>query len=125
MDISGKINRILPVETGLNKNGNTWRKQKFVLTVPGQFEKIVCFDVWGDRISLDNFSENEEVKVYFDAESREYQGKYYTDLKAWKIDKAGTISQPQPQNNSNYNSNVPPPPSEPAYNDLQDDDLPF
>jgi len=125
MDISGKINKILPAETGVGRNGNAWRKQKFVLSVPGQFEKIVCFDVWGDRISLDNFAENEEVKVHFDIESREYQGKYYSDIKAWRIDKMSGAGQNQAPTGYAANVPPPPPPPEPSYNDMPDDDLPF
>jgi hypothetical protein len=44
---------------------------------------------WGDKAdTLLEVSTGDELKVSFDVESREYNGRWYTDLKAWKIEPA-------------------------------------
>ena len=84
MDISGKILQLLPVQTGQGKNG-TWKKQDFILETGDQYPKKVCIAVWGDKIDLGSFQPGDLVEVSFDVESREYNGRWYTDVKAWKI----------------------------------------
>lgn len=84
MDISGKIIQFLPAQTGNGKNG-TWKKQEFVLETGDTYPKKVCIAVWGDKIDIASFKTGETVNVSFDVESREYNGKWYTDVKAWKV----------------------------------------
>jgi hypothetical protein len=84
MDISGRIIKLLPLQTGEGKNG-TWKKQEFIIEVPGQFPKKVCFSVWGDKIAQFPLKLDEEVTVSFDLESREYNNRWYTEAKAWKV----------------------------------------
>lgn len=84
MEISGRIIQLLPVQTGQGKNG-TWKKQDFILETGDTYPKKVCIAVWGDKIDLAQFKSGEQVEVSFDVESREYNGRWYTDVKAWKI----------------------------------------
>lgn len=84
MDISGKIIQFLPVQTGSGKNG-TWKKQEFILETGDTYPKKVCIAVWGDKIDIAGFKAGETINVSFDVESREYNGKWYTDVKAWKV----------------------------------------
>jgi hypothetical protein len=84
MDISGKIIQFLPVQTGSGKNG-TWKKQEFILETGDTYPKKVCIAVWGDKIDIASFKAGETINVSFDVESREYNGKWYTDVKAWKV----------------------------------------
>src|ERR1700753_2737902 len=84
MDISGKIVQLLPLQTGQGKNG-TWKKQEFVLETGDTYPKKVCIAVWGDKIDMGPVKPGSAVTVSFDVESREYNGKWYTDVKAWKI----------------------------------------
>ena len=86
MELTGKIIKVLPMQTGTGKNG-TWKKQEYVLETTGQISRKVCFNIWGDKIDQYKLTEGTEVKVSFDLESREYNGKWYTDVKAWKIDR--------------------------------------
>lgn len=87
MEIQGKIVSVLPILSGEGRNG-TWRKQEFVIeTSDQQYPKKICFSQWGDNIDKANVQENELVKVFFDVESREYNGRWYTDCKAWRVDK--------------------------------------
>src|SRR5216684_8592496 len=96
MDISGKILQYLPLQTGQGKNG-TWKKQEFVLETGDTYPKKVCIAVWGDKIDMSSFKPGEAVTVSFDVESREYNGKWYTDVKAWKIvSKQDGSSEPAP-----------------------------
>jgi hypothetical protein len=87
MEITGKIIRINPPQTGQGRNGE-WKKQEIVIQTEGPYPKSVCFTVWNNKIDLDLFSENQSVKVSFDPESREFNGRWYTDLIAWRISKA-------------------------------------
>jgi hypothetical protein len=115
MDISGKIIQLLPLQTGQGKNG-TWKKQEFILETGDTYPKKVCIAVWGDKIDMNSFKTGDMVDVSFDVESREYNGRWYTDVKAWKLQKkSGNVGSPAN--------------SVPAYNDMpppaSDDDLPF
>lgn len=85
MDIKGRVLQLLPLQTGEGKNG-TWKKQDFVIETDGQYPKKVCISAWGDKINEGALKVGNEVNVSFDIESREYNGRWYTDVKAWKID---------------------------------------
>ena len=84
MDISGKIIQLLPAQQGQGKNG-TWKKQEFILETGDTYPKKVCIAVWGDKIDLNSFKIGDAVDVAFDVESREFNGRWYTDIKAWKL----------------------------------------
>ncbi len=117
MEITGKVFRILPLVTGQGRNGE-WRKQEFVLEIEaGQFPKKICLSLWGDKIDQAGLTEGETVKAFFDVESREYNGRWFTEAKAWRIEKgAGTAQSSVPAEES---YNPPLETSSPA------DDLPF
>lgn len=85
MELSGKIVQLLALQKGEGKNGG-WKKQEFVIETSGNYPKKVCFSLWGDKIDQSPLSEGTAVKVSFDVESREYNGKWYTDAKAWKVE---------------------------------------
>ena len=87
MDISGKIIQLLPAQTGNGKNGQ-WKKQEFILETGDTYPKKVCIAVWGDKIDMASFKIGDALDVSFDVESREYNGKWYTDVKAWKVNSA-------------------------------------
>ena len=86
MEIVGKIIKLLPLQTGQGKNGQ-WKKQDYLLEYGDQCPKTVCFNLWGDKVDQFALAEGETVTVHFDVESREFNGKYYTDVKAWRVDK--------------------------------------
>jgi len=92
MDINGVIFKINGIQTGEGKNG-TWQKQEFIIETDEQFPKKVCFQIWGDKTGiLKSLKEGDRINVAFNAESREFNGKWYTDLRAWKIDRASKDS---------------------------------
>jgi len=84
LEISGKIIEILELKSGKSANGE-WRKQEYVLETEAQYPKKVCFMAWGDKIDQFNIQQGETVAVSIDLESREYNGRWYTDVKAWKV----------------------------------------
>ncbi len=89
MDVVGKLIKILPEQSGTGKNG-VWRKQDFVLeTSDDKYPKKACLQAWGDKIdALHRFSIGDEIKVAFNIESREYNEKWYNDLRIWKVEAA-------------------------------------
>ena len=111
MEISGKIIQVLDEKSGQSARG-PWRKQEYVLETGGKYPKKVCFMVWGDRIDEFGIREGQEIKVEVDLESREYNGRWYTDVKARSVTAVGGAGDDQgpPMDQS-------PPPF--------DDDLPF
>ena len=96
LEISGKIIEILEVKSGQSANGE-WRKQEYVLETEAQYPKKVCFMAWGDKIDQFNIQQGETVAVAIDLESREYNGRWYTDVKAWKVSRDdATAGSPPP-----------------------------
>ncbi len=127
MDILGKLSELLPEQGGQGKTGNAWRKRSFVIeTMDTQYPKKVCFDVWGDKIDqLQAVGIGEEIEVSFDIESREFNGKWYTNAKAWKFEKkqAGAAAPQSQGNNPLPGVGEMPPPPPPSMEPT--DDLPF
>jgi hypothetical protein len=87
LELTGKITQILPEKSGTTARG-PWRKQEYVLEVPGEYPKQVCFMVWGDKIDQFGIQQGQELTVHFDLESREWNGRWYTDVRAWRIEPA-------------------------------------
>jgi hypothetical protein len=91
-ELSGKVVKILPEQTGQGQYGK-WVKQEFVIETIDKYPKKVCFTTWADKTDeVKKLFEGDEVTVSFNAESREFRERWYTDLKAWKIQKAGAGS---------------------------------
>lgn len=131
MELSGKVFKVMPVESGEGKNG-TWKKQQVVIETDssGKYPKKVCVVFWSDLVNSDSFIDGKDISIEFDIESREYNGKWYTDVKAWKINSSAAAS----NNNSSASNNSKPLVNEnaaPAHNlsdvpnEQIDDDLPF
>ncbi|PPR75001.1 MAG: hypothetical protein CFH06_02025 [Alphaproteobacteria bacterium MarineAlpha3_Bin5] len=87
MELSGKIIQLLPEKSGESSRG-PWRKQEYILETEGQYSKTVCFMVWSDKIDEFAIKEGENLIVSIDLESREYNGRWYTDVRAWKVARA-------------------------------------
>jgi hypothetical protein len=105
--VSGSVIHILPEQTGAGKNG-TWRKRDFVIETKDQYPKKICMTQWGD-----------EITAHIDIASREYNGRWYTDVKAWKIELGDSDGFIEEGNAAPVSKKTPPP-----LVDV-DDDLPF
>ncbi|SOE20766.1 protein of unknown function [Spirosomataceae bacterium TFI 002] len=122
MEIQGKIIQVLPLQTGEGKNG-PWKKQDFVIETESQYPKKVCISMWGDKIDEDLIQEGNPVVASIDVESREYNGRWYTDVKAWKVEGqsgGGAPSAPAAQQSAAPAANTPLPQALEG-----EDDLPF
>ncbi|MCK9421053.1 MAG: DUF3127 domain-containing protein [Bacteroidales bacterium] len=119
MEITGKIIRVLALQQGEGKNG-PWKKQEYVIETSDKIPRKVCFSLWGDKVDQFRLTEGAEAGISFDLESREYNGRWYTDVKAWKVTKkqpAGNAADSESQI-QDYSSGMPP-------EDAPPDDLPF
>lgn len=87
MEIVGKIIQVLPAQEGVSKNtGNPWKTQSYVLETQEQYPRKVCFEIFGeDRIKNNPCQLDDLVTVSFDIESREFNGRWYTSIRAWRV----------------------------------------
>ena len=124
MEITGKIIAVLPERGGVSKTGNEWKTQEYVIETHEQYPKKVCFNVFGaDKIAQFNIQAGDEMTVSFDINAREYQGRWYNDIRAWKVER-GTASGAAPMDIPVSNApKVEVPDFSKAANDP--DDLPF
>jgi hypothetical protein len=121
MNIIGKLIQVLPLQTGTGKNGE-WKKQDIIIETKGQYPKKVCIAIWGDKMNTSALQTGNELDVSFDVESREFNGKWYTDVKAWKIDLA--VNGESNSQNSDSNNPMPDISDLPNFTDSTGD-LPF
>ncbi|MBD5185711.1 MAG: DUF3127 domain-containing protein [Bacteroidales bacterium] len=89
MEITGKIIQVMDEVGGTSRAGNAWRKREYVLETQETYPKKVCFNFFGDRIDQYPMQVGDLMTVSFDLESREFNGRWYTDVRAWKAEKAG------------------------------------
>ena len=124
-EVEGRLHRVFPTESRSEK----FQTREFVLEVAdGNYPQLIKFQAVQDRCSmLDRFNEGDQVKVSFDLRGREWQGKYFTNLNAWRLGKpqasaaptAGTSSPPASEPGS-----FPSAADEPGFG-ADNDDLPF
>lgn len=91
MEIEGRLIQKLGIQSGKSARGD-WAKQEFVIEFQeGNFPSKACFSVWGaDKVKdLEKYQPGDQIKVAFNVSSREFNGKWYTDLRAWRISPAG------------------------------------
>ena len=87
MEITGKITHIGAVQTGEGQKG-TWNKFQAVITeTEGQYPKSLAFDVFNDKVSV---AMDEVCTIHFETKANLYQGKYYTNISAWRKTGGGT-----------------------------------
>lgn len=119
MEIKGKIIVALPEQSGVSKSGNNWKKREYVLETMETYPKKVHFDLFGDRADQYPLNVGEVVTLSFDIESREYNGRWFTSIRGWKVDKdqapAPPMGAPAPAAD----------PLAPQFGPTSDDDIPF
>jgi hypothetical protein len=94
MEVVGKIIQVLPIQEGVGRNGNPWKLQGYVLETLDQYPRKVHFEVFGeDRIKMNPCDVDQLVTVSFDIESREFNGRWYTSIRAWKIQQGDMTQQ--------------------------------
>lgn len=137
MEIEGRIIAALPEQGGVSaRTGNQWKSQDFVIETHEQYPKRCVFRVFGaDRLSQFNIQVGEEMRVSFDIDAHEYQGRWYNDIRAWqvvRIDPAAAQAgqnamQPEPAASFGAQPAATAPFGEPAAQEGEGaaDDLPF
>ena len=86
MELIGKIIQVLPLQEGVSKAGNAWKKQEYILETLGtQYPRKVCFNLFGDNVDKFPLQVGQDVTVSIDLESREFNGRWYTDVRAWNV----------------------------------------
>ena len=113
LEVEGKLTHLLERRSGVSANGTNWTSQDFVIEIPGQYPQSAVFNVYGDRVQLDQYQIGENIKVSFDIRGREYQGRYFVNLEAFRIDRVDGADMPPDE--------PPPAADEPPL----DDSMPF
>lgn len=124
MDITGKIIMAFPEISGESKAGKPWKKREYVLETMDSFPKKIFFDFFGEKADQYPLEIGQVIKLYFDINCREYNGRWFTSISGWKYENASenqpeASSEPQNPYGAPY---IPPVEINPAG---QEDDLPF
>ena len=88
MELTGKIIAVLEKRSGQSaRTGANWATQDYVLeTINEQYPKRCLFNVFGeDKINEFNIQLGNVVTVSFDINAREYNGRWYNDVRAWRV----------------------------------------
>ncbi len=130
MDLTGKVIAILQPRSGVStRTGNPWMTQEYVIEIPGQYPRKMLFNIFGeDRIKQFNIQAGEEITVQFDIDAREFNGRWFNDIRAYNIIR-GQIAQSVPQATTTQaappQTNSPFPPAQEPAGENAADDLPF
>lgn len=129
MEITGKIIVAAEPRGGVSaRTGNSWKVQEFVIETHDQFPRRCMFSVFGeDKLKEMNIQVGDELTVSFDIDAREYNGRWYNDLRAWKVQRAaapGAAAAPAPADIPAPTVAAADPLAAPAAGDPADD-LPF
>ncbi|MBP5333047.1 MAG: DUF3127 domain-containing protein [Bacteroidales bacterium] len=135
LELEGTLRQKLGVQSGMSSRGS-WTKQEFVLEYPdGNFTSQVCMLAFGqDKVQeLAKYQVGDRIKVSFNLKSREYNGRWYTDIQIWRIAPAGNVASAPaaPAAPAAPVQQAPPPYQAPApsFDDMPaddpSDDLPF
>ena len=133
MEIIGKVVRLGTLLEGTSARG-PWRKQELIIETEEQYPRTVCLLCWSNQIDeIQKFAPGQTIKAQIEISSREFNGKWYTDVRAWRFDPVGATAAPaaaaaQPAQPAKHQT--PPPAAAPAteyYPPAEDssDDLPF
>lgn len=123
-ELEGKIHLIDEVQEF--KSGFT--KREFVVeAMDGQYAQMIKFELVKEKTALtDNCSVGDQVKVFFDIRGNEYNGRYYVNLNAWKLEKMGAEAggAPPVADDDGPPSHMQEPPAD-LMGDTDDDEVPF
>jgi hypothetical protein len=92
LELVGKIVQMQDLQTGTSAKGD-WKKQEFILETEEQYPRKICISLWGDRIAdIAGVQLNKElITVSIAIESREFNGRWYTDVRGWKIQRGQAV----------------------------------
>ena len=119
MEIKGKIIAVLPERGGVSQAGKEWMTQEYVLETEDRYPRKMSFSVFGaERIAQFNIQLGEVLTVKFEIDCKEYNGRWYNSITAWKVER---------ENQQPVATEAPAvaPPSSEIFNQQQNDDLLF
>lgn len=94
MELSGRVIAVLEPRGGVSRNGNEWKVQEYVIETHDQYPRRMCFDVFGaDKIQQFNIQMGEELNVSFDIDAREWQGRWFNSIRAWRVERVNPNAQ--------------------------------
>jgi hypothetical protein len=128
MEVKGKIIQKFELQSGTSKAGNPWKKQNYLLETLDNIPRKIYFDFFGDRADQYPLNVGDMINLSFDIECREYQGRYYTDIRGWKAEKINETAvpvAPQAPVAGNAPAPISPAITDATFEQSQDDDLPF
>ena len=118
MQITGTLVQKLEKINGKSANGE-WQKQEFIISVGDKYPKQVCLSAWGERCDeLENIQIGDTVTAELEISSREYNGKWYTEVRVWKFQNINQAPKVQENTQPAVQSNAYP-------KEEAKDDLPF
>ena len=87
MELTGRIIAVMEPRSGVSaRTGNSWMTREYVIEVPGQYPKRCVFNIFGeDRIKQFNIQMNEDITIQFDIDAREYNGRWFNDIRAYNV----------------------------------------
>ena len=87
VELKGRLLEKLAPVSGDGRNGR-WEKQEFIIETDDQYPKKICISLWNDKLPmLENIVDGDRIKVSVNIESREYNSRWYTDIRAWRIER--------------------------------------
>ena len=84
MEVEGKVIQFIGERSGTSKAGNPWKVKEYVLETNENYPRKIAFDFFGDRADQFPLNVGDEIRLSFDIESREYQGRWFTSIRGWK-----------------------------------------
>jgi len=116
LSIKGKISRKLNIESGTSKAGKEWKKQTFLLDTGAQYNPEICFQLFGEEKieMLNHHNEGDQVEVSFNLSSKEYNGRYFHNIDAWRIENRDNKLTNEMENTPKFDAPT-----------TEEDDLPF
>lgn len=98
MELAGRVIAVLEPKNGTSRNGNEWMVQEYVIETHDQYPRRMCFDVFGaDKIQQFAIKVGEELNVSFDIDAREWQGRWFNSIRAWKVERVGQAQPAAPE----------------------------
>lgn len=92
LELTCTFKQLLQEQTGNGKNG-PWVKQDFLVETQGEYPKTICMSAWGDQVkTIQGIQPGTSIKASIRIESREYNGRWYTDVRPWRIVSEGAAS---------------------------------
>ena len=87
--VTGTVKEVLQTKQGVSASGKEWATQEFILTTDdSNYPCDICFRIFGnDKITELSVKAGESLQVFFDIRSRDYNGRWFTDINVWKIDR--------------------------------------